>query len=303
MVISLYRLYYKLFLPTKFPVPIIVVGNITVGGTGKTPMVIGLADLLKKHGYNPGIISRGYGRKSNGSIVVAADSRADEVGDEALLIKRRTKCPVIVDNDRVAATKKLLDTYDCNVIISDDGLQHYKLPRYIEIAMVDAEFEFGNGFSLPAGPLREPISRLKSVDFVVRNFNTNLSFVTPSGEYGMVLEPTGFRNIKNPALVKTAHDFQDQVIHAVAGIGIPQKFFKTLRQLNLNIIEHPFSDHYVFSAADFLFKDKAIIMTEKDGVKCRALAEDNFWYMEIDAKLDNKFVDEILNKLKDFHVY
>ncbi len=299
-IIGLYRLYFKHFPSIKFPVPIIIVGNITVGGAGKTPMVIGLADLLKRQGYKPGVISRGYGRKSSGSIVVTPESKVEEVGDEALLIARRTLCPVLVDKDRAASVKKLLEVYHCDVIISDDGLQHYQLPRYIEITLIDAEFEFGNGFCLPAGPLREPISRLKSVDFIVRNFNTKSSLSAPSGEYGMVLEPALFRSIKDKTITKTADDFKGQVIHAMAGIGMPQKFFKTLRQLNLNIIEYPFPDHHMFSAADFSFGNKTIIMTEKDSVKCEALAHDNFWYMEVNAKLDDKFIEGLLSKLKKY---
>lgn len=300
--ISLYRLSYKRLSAARFPVPIIVVGNITVGGTGKTPMVIGLVELLKKQGYNPGVISRGYGRKGgSGSVIVTAKSKADEVGDEALLIARRAACPVIVDNDRIVAAKKLLEVYKCNVIVSDDGLQHYKLPRYIEIALIDAEFEFGNKFCLPAGPLREPISRLNSVDFIVRNFNTSLPLLVPPGEYSMVLELTGFRNIKDPATVKAADAFKGQAIHAVAGIGMPEKFFKTLRHLNLDIIEHPFPDHHIFSSSDLSFENKTVIMTEKDGVKCEALAQENFWYVEVNAKLESRFVEELLDRLKNYH--
>ncbi len=280
--------------------PVVVVGNITVGGTGKTPMVIGLANMLKQHGYNPGIISRGYGRKSKGFTAVSASSKVNEVGDEALLIKRRTSCPVIVGSNRVISVKRLLDIYKCDVIISDDGLQHYKLPRHLEVALIDAEFKFGNKFCLPAGPLREPVSRLKQVDFVVRNFNTAVSFVTLPGEYSMGLEPGFFRNIKNPGIVKTAHDFKDQVVHAVAGIGMPQKFFRTLRQLHLDIIEHSFPDHYAFSHADFPFEKEIILMTEKDSVKCadQEWVGDNFWYMEVDVKLEARFIDSLLDKLK-----
>jgi tetraacyldisaccharide 4'-kinase len=206
---------------------------------------------------------------------------------------------VIVDNDRIAAARKLLAVYNCNVIISDDGLQHYRLPRYIEIAVIDDVFGFGNGFCLPAGPLREPIDRLKSVDFIIRNFNASLLVSSPpQGEYSMVLEPTVFRNVKNPAKVKTADDFKDQVIHAMAGIGMPQKFFKTLRQLNLDIIEHPFQDHHMFSPADFSFTHQTVIMTEKDAVRCEGIAHDRFWYMEVDAKLDDKFIERLLDNLK-----
>ena len=301
VIISLRRFYYKHFSAVKFPVPIIVVGNITVGGTGKTPLVICLAEILKKQGYKPGVISRGYGRKcKSGSIIVTPESKVEEVGDEALLILRHAKCPVVIDTDRLAAAKKLLEVYNCNIIISDDGLQHYALPRFIEVAVVDAELKFGNGFCLPAGPLREPISRLSQIDFVVKNFNTNLSHYGPDDEkYSMILETACFHNVKNPAYVKTADDFKGQVIHAVAGIGNPKKFFQTLRQLGLAIIEHPFPDHHMFISTDFPFKNEIVIMTEKDAVKCDTIATEGFWYMEAKGHPSDEFVDRLLKRLNN----
>ena len=325
MFISLRRSYYKYFSSAKFSVPIVVVGNITVGGAGKTPLVIYLIEILKDHGYRPGVISRGYGRKIKiDSIDVTSESKVEEVGDEALLILRHAKCPIVIGSDRLIAAKKLLEVYNCNVIISDDGLQHYALPRYIEIAVVDAQIEFGNGFCLPAGPLREPISRLRQVGFIVKNFNTDLpsdrskycgsrrpSLETQRGklqpalsdsvEHSMVLESTGFHNLKNSAYVKTAEGFKGQVIHAVAGIGNPKKFFQILRQLGLTIIEHPFPDHHMFRLDDFPFKNEIVIMTEKDAVKCDTIANENFWYMEAKAKPSDKFVDVLLKRLKEFH--
>lgn len=303
------RLYYKYVTTVYFPIPIIVVGNITVGGTGKTPLVIYLANLLKQQGYNPGIISRGYGRKNpRRSLTVTAVSKVEDVGDEALLIARKVPCPIIVNCNRVAGAKALLLTHQCDVIISDDGLQHYQLPRYLEIAVVDAEFGSGNRFCLPSGPLREPISRLQQVAFVVKNFNTadvSESATLGVGAYSMVLEPVNFRQIKDPKRQRTANDFKDQIIHAVAGIGRPGKFFQTLRQLGLKIIEHPFPDHYSFSANDLLFADgAAVIMTEKDAVKCDKIPDENLWYMEIRAKLSNNLARDLLESLKkypDFH--
>lgn len=295
VIVNIRKFYYKIFPAKKFPVPIIIVGNITVGGTGKTPLVIYLAELLKKNGYNPGIISRGYGGKSkNYPLFVTDNSRVKEVGDEALLIARRTKCPVVVGPKKIDSARVLLLNKNCSVIISDDGLQHYALPRDIEIAVVDAELEFGNKFCLPAGPLREPIERLQQVNFVVKNYN-----ICPSDDdYGMVLEPIIFYNLKNPEITKTINAFKNKTIHAVAGIGNPKRFFQTLHnKLGLNIIEHPFPDHYIFHSSDFLFKGETIIITEKDAVKCDRIAIENCWCLRIEAKLSDKLAKLIINNL------
>lgn len=298
-IISLRKFYYQVFPGKKFSIPIIIVGNIVVGGAGKTPLVICLAELLKNKGYIPGVISRGYGGKSkNYPLLVTPESKVEEVGDEALLIARRTQCSVVVGPKKTVACA-LLANMGCSVIISDDGLQHYSLSRDIEIAVIDAECGFGNEFCLPAGPLREPITRLLEVDFVVRNYNMYLS----NDEYGMILEPVIFYNLKNPTITKTvnefnAADFPNQTIHAIAGIGNPQRFFSTLRQLGLlNVIEHPFPDHYSFRAADFLFGNEIVIMTEKDAVKCGTIANENCWCLKIEARLSGKFKDQLLNKL------
>lgn len=293
------KFYYQIFPAQKFPIPVIVIGNITVGGTGKTPLAIYLANFLKSKGYYPGIISRGYGGNSNSyPLLVTTKSRAEEVGDEALLIASYTGCPVVVAPKRISAVKKLLLLGNCNVVISDDGLQHYALLRDIEIAVVDAKIGFGNGFCLPAGPLRESPERLRKVDFVVKNYNTIFS----DDECGMVLEPVVFYNLKNPAITKTINeficsDYARQAIHAVAGIGNPSRFFQTLRQLGLNVIEHPFPDHYVFQLDDFLFESGIIVMTEKDAVKCFGIASENCWCLKVEAKLNYKFMEQVLNKL------
>lgn len=294
LIIWLRRCCWRYFPPAEFSAPVIVVGNITVGGTGKTPMVVFLAELLKGQGYTPGIVSRGYGRKNKScSITVSSESNPDDVGDEALLIARRVNCQVLVDINRSRAVKKLLEVHGCNAIISDDGLQHYALARNLEIVMVDAEFKFGNKFCLPAGPLREPLSRLKEVDFIVNLDN----------KYSMVLEPVVFRNVVNPDITKAIDDFKGQTAHAVAGIGIPAKFFQGLRRLDLAVIEHPFPDHYQFSKEDLLFTDKIakiIIMTEKDAVKCDKIAPENCWYLEVQAKPNQGFTDEFLRKLQHY---
>jgi tetraacyldisaccharide 4'-kinase len=293
-IINLRKFYYQLFSKQKFPIPIIVVGNITVGGTGKTPLVIYLAELLKSKGYRPGIISRGYGGKSkNHPLFVTSESRVEETGDEALLIMQRTKCPVAIAPKRITAINMQLAKENCNIIISDDGLQHYAMPRDIEIAVIDAELGFGNNFCLPAGPLREPLKRLKHVDFVIKNCNTNLA----ENEYDMTLEPVVFYNLKNPQITKKIDEFKNQTVHAFAGIGNPNRFFQTLRQLGLNVIEHAFPDHYVFQPADFLLKNEIIIMTEKDAVKCDKIANENCWCLKIEAKLSDEFNNNLLNKL------
>jgi len=233
------------------------------------------------------------------SIVVSAESRVEDVGDEALLILRRTKCPVIVDVDRVAATKKLLELYGSDVVISDDGMQHYRLSRYLEIALFDS-IGLGNRFLLPAGPLREPLSRLKEADFVIENFNTTSYLRSFDDEYSMFLELTVFRNLRDPSLVNSADDFKGQVVHAVAGIGRPAKFFQSLEQLGLDIVKHPFPDHYQFSSADFSFGNEIVIMTEKDAVKCATIAGSNFWYAEVEAKPSDDFIGELLRRLHQY---
>lgn len=293
-IISLRKFYYRLFFPQKFSVPIIVVGNITVGGTGKTPLVIYLAELLKSKGYKPGIISRGYGGKSkNYPLFVTSKSKAKETGDEALLMMQRTECPVVVDPKRINAARKLLLSKDCNVIISDDGLQHYGLPRDIEIAVIDAELGFGNKFCLPAGPLREPLKRLQHVDFVIKNSNNDAI----EDAYNMTLKPIIFYNVRNSKITKKISEFKGQTVHAFAGIGNPKRFFQTLRKLRLKVVEHPFPDHYIFKACDFLPENEIIIMTEKDAVKCNRIAHKNCWCLKVEAKLSKKFNDDILNKL------
>lgn len=295
VIIGLRKFYYQIFLPTNFSVPIVVVGNITVGGTGKTPLVIYLAENLKKHGFKPGIVSRGYGGKyGNYPLIVTPDSNVEEVGDEALLLARRTMCPVVTSADRNAAITRLLSLNNCNVVISDDGLQHYAMPRNIEIAVTDAEFGFGNGFCLPAGPLREPIERLQHVDFLIKNSNSNLI----EQECDMSIEPIVFYNLKNPNMIKNVNEFKGQVVHAFAGIGNPKKFFQTLSQLGLQIIEHPLPDHYVFHSSDFLFKnDEIIVLTEKDAVKCEKIANENFWCLKVQAKLHPGFINNLVKRL------
>jgi tetraacyldisaccharide 4'-kinase len=278
---------------TRLSVPVIIVGNITVGGTGKTPLVIYLANLLKKQGYRPGIVSRGYGAKTkNFPCAVLSESDPILVGDEPLLIAQKTQLPVAIDPNRVAAAEFLVKNKLCNIIISDDGLQHYALTRDLEIAVIDSERRFGNGFCLPSGPLREPVNRLKNIDFIVANGSAE------DNEYEMKLIPETIYNLKHPqqTLNLSQHNIN---FHAVTAIGNPSRFLQTLRQLNLPILsEHIYPDHYLFKITDFNFTDTApIIMTEKDAVKCRAFADERFWCLPVTAKPEEKFAQTLLQKL------
>ena len=298
----------KLIQPqTRFTIPLIIVGNLTVGGSGKTPLSIALAEYLKSRGFSPGLVSRGYGGR--GAIypcLVNKNSLARLVGDEPLMIFRRTDFPIVVDPNRVNAVKQLLHVSDCNVILSDDGLQHYAMPRYIEIVVVSEDQQFGNGYCLPAGPLREPLSRLFEVDYIVLN-GTNKSFLPSTLHdkvYEMELTNEYFVNLKTKnsidvnAFVLWA---KGRVIHACAGIGYPPRFFAALKKIGLEIIEHPFADHYLFTAKDLSFaKDDLIILTEKDAVKCKNFATDSMWYLKIDARLPEIFFDKILQDIDDF---
>lgn len=279
----------------RAPVPVIVVGNISVGGTGKTPLTIWLADLLKTHGYHPGIVSRGYGGRGSGARAVSLSDAAAEVGDEPLLLARRTACPVWVARHRPAAALGLLAAHsECDVLICDDGLQHYALARDVEIAVVDGCRRFGNGLLLPAGPLREPPSRLRTVDAVVANAGEALR-----GEFAMRLAGAAFRNLRDPRRTACAADFSGLRLHAIAGIGNPQRFFGGLSALGLECVMHPFPDHYPYRPADLQFEGaQAILMTEKDAVKCRAFAQPHWWYLEVDAQAGDALGALVLKKLR-----
>ncbi len=271
----------------RFPVPIIVVGNITVGGTGKTPLVIWLAKYLKKQGIKPGIISRGYGGKAKSSPqAVFPDSDPQLVGDEPVLIARHSGCPVAVAPKRSLAVEYLLNQYNCNLIISDDGLQHYALQRDIEIAVVDAKRRYGNERCLPAGPLREPLSRLKTVDCIISN-GTELQY-----------EIQALRRVTDDQIVNPLTALANQKVHVVAAIGNPSKFFQLLRQYGLILDCHEFRDHHIYTENDILFDDDLpVIMTEKDAVKCKKIANEQHWYLPITAKLAQSFKTKMNKKL------
>jgi tetraacyldisaccharide 4'-kinase len=272
----------------RAPVPVVVVGNITVGGTGKTPVVIALVETLQARGIAVGVVSRGYGaRPVAGSHLVTEHSTARDCGDEALLIQRRTACPCAVAPSRPEAVRTLLAAAPVQLILSDDGLQHYALARDLEIAVLDASRGTGNGFCLPAGPLREPLSRLRRVDRVL---------------YRGSDDPDSGVRYRAVALVNVASEEQRPVgpgslgecVHAVAGIGQPGQFFASLARLGFQVEPHPFGDHHDYVAADFsALADRPIIMTEKDAVKCRTLAGANAWYLKIEAQLPPGLVDAV----------
>ncbi len=279
------------------PVPVIVVGNISVGGTGKTPLVIALVEYLRKEGYKPGVISRGYGAKPpRYPYSVTPQTPPPQAGDEALLIAMRTGCPVVIDPVRVHAAQHLLAEYDCNVIISDDGLQHYQLPRQIEIAVLDGQRGLGNGRCLPEGPLREMPERLAEVDLVVVNGQQDLSL--PVSPYQMTLEPECWQSLYNDQMV-TLTDWPHQSVQAIAGIGNPARFFQTLNNLGLDVSSRSFPDHHQFQPGDLSFPaSEVLVMTEKDAVKCRTFAQKNWWYLVVNAQLSDEFFHQLDQKLK-----
>ncbi|MEN9916625.1 MAG: tetraacyldisaccharide 4-kinase [Pseudomonadota bacterium] len=274
-------------------VPVIIVGNITIGGTGKTPVVIAIARFLKEKGWRPGIISRGYGGNTKDfPCLVHSNSNAREVGDEPLLIARHTACPTIIDPNRSRGAKSLLQRSNCNIIISDDGLQHLSLGRNIEIIVVDGERRFGNNFCLPAGPLREPVSRLNSVDFVISKG------ITQTNEFKLSLIPDYFYQLIQTKNKQSAQYFLNKKVHAVAGIGNPNQFFESLRKLGLTIIDHPFPDHHQFKPRDFNYgDDDIIIMTEKDAVKCVGFVDTRLWCLTTKTDLDINFLNALLNRI------
>ena len=269
----------------KMPVPVIVVGNVTVGGTGKTPLVIWLAEYFKEKGMRPGIISRGYGGSATQwPQQVRVDSQPEIVGDESVLIAQRTGCPVAISPKRAIAAKELLEHTDCDILLCDDGLQHLSLYRDIEIAVIDGDRRFGNGHCLPAGPLRESINRLSKVDMIVSNAKAGKK------EFLMEYTPLGLVSLRDETLQMPLNSLEGKEIHAVAGIGNPQRFFSCLRSDGLHIIKHEFADHYAFKQEDLNFGDDlAIVMTEKDAVKCRSFAKDNYWYLKIDVQMSKAF--------------
>lgn len=276
-----------------YPVPVIVVGNITVGGTGKTPLVIGLANFLKSKGYKPGIVSRGVGGpKQDKPYCVRAGDSYKKIGDEAQLLAQNTHCPIVLCTNRAKAVAHLINMNHVNVILSDDGLQHYRLKRAIEIAVVDGTRLFGNDKLLPAGPLREHKNRLNDVDFVV--FNT----LEKDKTYTFYLKAYELISVTQPKKRIGLDQLQGKKIHAIAGIGNPQRFFDSLKQYECEIIAHVFPDHHIFSPNDVKFDDNLpVLMTEKDAVKCQAFANEDCWYLKVVPVINETFLNHFLKYL------
>ena len=275
---------------------IIVVGNITAGGAGKTPLVIRLCRLLRSAGLKPGVVSRGYGRKDIKLRLVSPASDPEVVGDEPLLIARQAGVPVIVANDRCEAARKLLKQH-VDVIISDDGLQHYRMPRKLEICVVDGARGFGNGLLLPAGPLREPMERLNSVDYIVVNGESEV--VPPEqNPVTMTLAAGLLRSLDGRQSWRLAQ-FAGCKVNAVAGIGNPGRFFTLLRQARITVNEYAFPDHHQFQASDFEEMDSnlPVVMTEKDAVKVRNIELKNAWSLHVDAVLPQQWEKELVSRL------
>ncbi|HEY0665194.1 MAG TPA: tetraacyldisaccharide 4'-kinase [Gallionella sp.] len=285
--------------------PVVVVGNISVGGTGKTPLTLALAEQLRERGYRPLIVSRGYtrnsgsrfggGRRSTWPRQVSAGSDPRVTGDEPLLMARRDICPVWIGRDRVATARAAQQAHpECDIILCDDGLQHYRLRRDAEIAVIDGVRRFGNGRLLPAGPLREPLARLESVDAVVVNGGA-----TEPGQFAMTLAGQVFYNLADPGKTAGPEYFQAMRNHAVAGIGHPQRYFKHLEGLGITFTPHEFPDHHPYRAGDLAFADcDAVLMTEKDAVKCAPFADGRFWALRVDARIDATLLDHILRKIE-----
>ena len=293
-VVRLRRLMYRhgWLRSEKLPVPVIVVGNLTAGGTGKTPLTIALAEALRAHGRRPGVVSRGYGGNRREPLLLGDQPVAAEVGDEPCLI-RASGASVAVGRDRPAAARLLLEA-GCDVLLADDGLQHYRLARDMEICVIDGVRRFGNGRLLPLGPLREPLSRLRDVDFRVCNGGA-----AADGEVPMRLEG-GIARALAGGREQPLAAWRGQRVHAVAGIGNPQRFFDSLRAQGIEVIEHSFADHHAFAPSELEFGDGLpLLMTAKDAVKCHAFARDHWWSVPVRAVLPEAFFDALLGCIDD----
>ena len=275
-------------------VPIVVVGNITMGGTGKTPLVKHIAAELKERGYKPGLVSRGYGGKFSGTLEVNKETTFKQTGDEAQLLSK-LQIPFFIDKDRSRAARTLQEKHDCNVIISDDGLQHYKMDRKVEIAVIDGVRRLGNGMAFPAGPLREPKARLKEVDFIINNGGP-----TEADEILMTLNPAKFVHLNSGKRYSVDNWPMHKQVHAVAGVGNPNRFFDLLSRLGFEFDKNPFPDHHKYNKRDLYYLDHLpILMTEKDAAKCKHFNNSKIWYLSIEAKIESQFIDRLEEKIND----
>ncbi|WP_158773041.1 tetraacyldisaccharide 4'-kinase [Cobetia sp. L2A1] len=282
----------------KAPVPVIVIGNITVGGTGKSPLVAWLGRWLSEQGWRPGIISRGYGGHApRYPLFVQADTDPQHAGDEPVMLAQQTGLPVAVDPDRPSAARRLIAA-GCDILLSDDGLQHHALGRDIELVVVDGERGFGNQRCLPAGPLREPLSRLASVDAVISNGNIDCTLL-PIESHCMTLTPVHWRHLIDDVRYPASHQPFSGAVHALAGIGNPQRFFRTLTTLGVEHIPHPLADHHRFAPTDLRFSDNLpVVMTAKDAVKCRRFANERCWALDVEARPDQALVEWLTKRLE-----
>lgn len=301
--ISQLRRFYLLKIKNqeKLDIPIIVIGNISLGGVGKTPLVCYLYQKLKEQGLTPGIVSRGYARQDLNDKIISEKDNAKTVGDEPWMLYQRLKAPMAVATKRLNAVKLLIKNFPkVDIILSDDGLQHYKMPRDIEIVVIDGKRGLGNGLIFPAGPLRESVSRLKDVDFVIVNGELKDNKLKNKINYKtMNLNPEILINLKTGEKRKVSQLVAKKII-AVSGIGNPKRFFQSLESLGYEVVEKAFPDHYTFREEDLkLDKFLPIIMTEKDAVKCRSFAKEYMWYLEINAHLDHQLLNEMNKIIKD----
>ena len=290
----------------QLPAPVIVVGNITAGGTGKSPLTAWLVSELVSDGWQPVILSRGYGGNAGQyPLEVGGDTSAEKAGDEPVMLALSTGCPVVVDPLRRRGADYALEKKLGNVLICDDGLQHYKLPRDLELSVFDGQRGIGNGALIPVGPLREPVSRLASVDFVIVNDKAlseqaleSFVGVDHPSIYSMILEPTALVHVKTGES-RAAGELRGKTVRAVAGIGNPARFFDTLRALGAVVTEAAFPDHHRFRPEDLTSEtDELLVMTAKDAVKCRGFAPDNAWSLVVEARLPRVFRDAFLARVR-----
>ncbi len=287
----------------QLPVPVVVIGNITVGGTGKTPLTLWLAERLTERSYSPAIVSRGYGGKAGPlPLEVTAESDPAVVGDEAVLMAGRSTCPVVVHPDRAAAARRAIEL-GADIIVSDDGLQHYRLRRDFEIAVVDADRVYGNRRLLPAGPLREPLSRLDSIDQVLVQCESDdtphlAHRASDSPPKNFRLDISAVCRLDNSD-IRSSSSFSGRQVHALAGIGNPERFFRMLEANNIRVIRHPLPDHARITQEDLDFDDDFdVVMTEKDAVKCRWLDTTKCWYVPVDVVMPQADADYLLNRIE-----
>ncbi len=286
----------------KFPVPVIIIGNLTAGGSGKTPLTISLVQWLIEQGYRPGIVSRGY-RSQNCSYPMVIDQQTPVTisGDEAALLAKRCPCPLVLDPNRVRGIKHLLNQFDCNIVLLDDGLQHYALTGTIRVTLVHQTYQFGNGLCLPAGPLREPTIALKRSNYVILN-DTSQKQKAKKNEYRMHYQYSVLAKTQSPKNTQTIETLAQKKVYVAAGLGNPQAFIDFVKSYNEKATIHCFPDHYDYQSKDFeKMQDGIVVMTEKDAVKCKTFKQDNLWYLPIQGHLTTNFTRKLIQDIRAFN--